>query len=646
MNTSWNQSVPGRRGRGWGLRVWLCLAAMGLALGAPGVAQPPPPPGDDASRAENTPDGVDPFSTPGSAEGRPQGAPSAAASPGSPVSALPVQAPTQNQALAISANRKAAVVPVKGMINGFTAESIETRVAQAMADGADLIVLEIDTNGGRVDSALAISKYLKGLPGGVQTVAWINNKAISAGIMIAAACDRIVMAPAAQTGDCAPIIPGVDLAPTERAKAFSPIAAEFKDSAARNGYDYPLFHAMCVVGVELYYVERIDDPTQRRLVNQTDYQIMVKGSLPPGGYLPIQFNTSAPSGLPGVLPGAAPGTGAAGTGPNPFDVVSRSDFVDPALDLGQWRPVTQAGSLALPEGRVHDGLTLLTIDDRRAEAIGLSVGTVQGSAALQQKFQASGMTVYPPKWTARAAYFLTHPLSRAVLVLVLIAGAFIELQSPGLGVGGAISLVAAVLLFGAPYLVGLAEIWHILLFAVGLGMLIIELLFTPTFGVLGVVGIAAMVVGLVMTVIPAFTQSSGAGGAYSNPEAWDRLLVSSVTILSSCVVAAIGLGVMGARFQKIPAFRAMMLTDEPPRQDLDDAAGTPSTFEEPAWAQGPGVAVGDVGRASSSLHPSGSALFEGHDEPVDVVTVGGAIDAGAKVRVVEVAGYRVVVETA
>ncbi|MEM9295581.1 MAG: hypothetical protein AAGA57_07245, partial [Planctomycetota bacterium] len=520
--------------------------------------------------------------------------------------------------------------------------------------GCDLIVLEIETNGGLVDSALSISRNLKGLPGNVQTVAWVNNKAISAGILIASACDRIVMAPAAQAGNCAPIVPGVQLAPTERAKAFSPIAAEFKDSAARNGYDYPLFHAMCVLGVEVYFVQRKDDPAVRRLVNQTDYEIMVKGVVPPGGFLPIKFNTAGPGNNPGAAPAGAPGgnpaggAGAPGAGPtglNPFDVVSRSDFVDPVLDRGKWEPVTLAGGISFPEGRVHDGLTLLTIDDRRAEAIGLSSGTVADAPALQQKYQAASFTLYAPSWVARASYFLTHPLARAALVLLLIIGVYIELQSPGLGVGGAIALIAAVMLFGAPYMVGIAQVWHILLFAVGLVLLIIELAFTPTFGLLGVGGIAAMVVGLVLTVIPAFTQSSG-GGTYSDPAAWDQLLVSSITVVSSIVVAAVALGLMGAKFEKIRAFQALVLTDEPPRQDGDEAFDPATQLAEPSWAGGPGVAVGDEGRASSPLHPGGSATFEGHDEPVDVVSVAGVIDAGDKVRVVEVAGYRVVVERA
>ncbi len=169
-----------------------------------------------------------------------------------------------------------AVIPVSGLIYDFTFESLERRVDKALDGGASLIVIVLDTPGGVVTSALKISKYIKTL--NVPTVAWVHNEAYSAGIMLAAACDEIVMAKASATGDCAPIVPGMNLEPTERAKALSPILAEFRDSANANGYDYAMFHAMCVLGVEVYLVEKDDGSGERRLVNQADYAVMVLGA--------------------------------------------------------------------------------------------------------------------------------------------------------------------------------------------------------------------------------------------------------------------------------------------------------------------------------------------------------------------------------
>jgi membrane-bound serine protease (ClpP class) len=51
--------------------------------------------------------------------------------------------------------------------------------------------------------------------------------------------------------------------------------------------------------------------------------------------------------------------------------------------------------------------------------------------------------------------------------------------------------------------------------------------------------------------------------------------------------------------------------------------------------------VGDVGRVSSTLRPSGKARFG--DQLVDVVTRGEFVDPGGEVEVIERAGNRVVV---
>jgi len=52
--------------------------------------------------------------------------------------------------------------------------------------------------------------------------------------------------------------------------------------------------------------------------------------------------------------------------------------------------------------------------------------------------------------------------------------------------------------------------------------------------------------------------------------------------------------------------------------------------------------IGSIGEATSQLRPSGTAVI--HGEPVQVVTTGGLLPQGARVRVVSVTGNRIVVE--
>jgi len=129
----------------------------------------------------------------------------------------------------------AAIVRLEGRIDDYNYEQFIKRFDRAKAAGAKVVIVDIDTYGGLVSAGLDISKFLKS-QNEVRTIAFVSSKAISAGAMIALACDEIVMNPVAQLGDCAPIVPreggGIEtLGQAERAKAESPILADFAGSA-------------------------------------------------------------------------------------------------------------------------------------------------------------------------------------------------------------------------------------------------------------------------------------------------------------------------------------------------------------------------------------------------------------------------------
>ena len=87
-----------------------------------------------------------------------------------------------------------AVIPIEGEIYDFTLESLKRRIDRAVAAGASLIVLEINSPGGYVTSALNIAKEIKSCP--KPTVAWINREAYSGGILIASGANELIMSPA------------------------------------------------------------------------------------------------------------------------------------------------------------------------------------------------------------------------------------------------------------------------------------------------------------------------------------------------------------------------------------------------------------------------------------------------------------------
>ena len=81
---------------------------------------------------------------------------------------------------------------------------IERALEVPTDDPVPLFVFEMDTFGGRVDSALQIVDTLLSIPEG-RTIAFVKNKAISAGALIALACSRLAMRNNTTIGDCAPI---------------------------------------------------------------------------------------------------------------------------------------------------------------------------------------------------------------------------------------------------------------------------------------------------------------------------------------------------------------------------------------------------------------------------------------------------------
>lgn len=507
--------------------------------------------------------------------------------------------PTGKVPLPTGAN--VAVIEVEGMIYDFTLDSLKRRVDRALAGGATIIVIELDTYGGEVTAAIEISKYIKSL--NVPTIAWVNDKAYSAGTLIAAACDQIVMADGATMGDSAPISPfGQNLAPTERAKALSPVLEEYRDDAQRRNYDYAVFHAMCELGIEVYEVKNTQTGAVR-FVNQTDFSVMVQGADPDA--VAVTFE-----------PGSAVVT--TSDSPPAMEVATKAD-------VGKWTLVR----------KVHDGRTLLTLSQTRAQEVGLSRQIVRNESELQAYTGAGRTLRVSQTWSEDLAKFMTTWPVRAVLIVALLLGAYIELQHPGVGLPGAVALVALVLLFGAPLLIGLAEVWHILLFVLGLFLLIVEVVFTPSFGLLGVGGIVMMLAALVISVVPMGGQFFSSGGPSYVP--WNRLVGSVLTMMLSLTVSGVAFYFLTRHFGSIPLLNRLILANPDPVPAMgpvhvagDDAIG------------GGTIVVGDTGKALTTLHPTGEAFIKGG--PVDVVAVGGWVDEGASVRVVEVHGNRIVVD--
>ena len=126
------------------------------------------------------------------------------------------------------------VVPIVGVIDLGLAPFLARTVREAEQAGAAAVVLDINTFGGRVDAAVAMRDTLINSP--VRTIAFVNQRAISAGALIALACETLIMVKAGTIGAAAPVMGG-GTGPPQPAdeKSVSYLRSEFGATAeARN----------------------------------------------------------------------------------------------------------------------------------------------------------------------------------------------------------------------------------------------------------------------------------------------------------------------------------------------------------------------------------------------------------------------------
>jgi len=146
------------------------------------------------------------------------------------------------------------VIPIAGEVDPGMAAFLKRAIRDTSGRSGDIYVLEMDTFGGRVDSALQMVDVLLDTQG-ARTIAYVKNKAISAGALIALACNELVMRPNTTLGDCAPITYSSEGPRMMGEKFQSPLRAKFRTLARRNGYPEVLAESMVTADMEVYQVE-------------------------------------------------------------------------------------------------------------------------------------------------------------------------------------------------------------------------------------------------------------------------------------------------------------------------------------------------------------------------------------------------------
>lgn len=348
-------------------------------------------------------------------------------------------------------NNKVTVIPVTGDIDRALTVFIRRSLEAAEESGSDTIILEINTFGGRVDSALQITTLIGAAK--AETIAFIpaipesTGVSWSAGALISFSCDRIFMAPGTSMGAAAPVYQSAEggMQAAEE-KTVSAVRAQMAALAEKNGYPKDAALAMVDADIELVEAE-----------------------------------------------------------------INGSTTLISAADLDLIKEETEAAGGRFKKGRtVSAAGKLLTLTANEMLEYGISSGAPSSREELYTLLEIEN----PDETTAestgpdRLITLITGSAVTSLLILIGLGALYIEITSPGFGIPGTIAIIIFAVIFTANGMLGYVGSLEILLFIAGIVLLVVEIFIIPGFGAAGISGILLIAASLILSqqgfVLPEF----------------------------------------------------------------------------------------------------------------------------------------------
>jgi membrane-bound serine protease (ClpP class) len=439
------------------------------------------------------------------------------------------------------APKRVYILPIRDDISKPLVYVVRRGVKEAMEAKADVLVIDMKTNGGRGDAMMDIIEILDQFKG--DTVTYVNREAFSAGALISFATRRIFMAPDAVIGAAAPVMASAEggasaMPDTMEAKSASAIAAMIRARADRNGHNPEIVDAMIRKTKEL----TIDN-----------VKLNEKGAV-------LTLNNKEAERL----------------------------FGNPA------KPLLSAGTV---------------------ETLDALIEKVAGAGAIRVRIESSG-------WEQLGSWL--NAISPILLILG-IAGVYLEFKSPGFGLPGTIGILAFALYFFGGYVAGLSGMGWIMVFFLGVGLVALELFAFPGTLALGITGVACMFASLIMAMVDFYP------GMPAMPT-MKQLSLPMNDLLIASAGAAVVIWLMSLWLPKTLYWQRMV---------TQSASGAQS---DQLLERQQSARIGQVGVTVSPLHPGGKARFG--DEILDVIAQGETIEKGRPVRIIGNSGHEAVVEVA
>ena len=152
------------------------------------------------------------------------------------------------------------VIPIQGMIDKPNLYILRRGLKEAIRNDIEMVVLDMDTPGGRVDICLEMMEALDRFDG--VTATYVNEDAISAGSFIAASTEEIYFAPRGKIGASAVVQgTGEDVPETARLKMESYLRANIRVMAEDKPQRADVIRAMLDANFELKIGEEVIKPS-------------------------------------------------------------------------------------------------------------------------------------------------------------------------------------------------------------------------------------------------------------------------------------------------------------------------------------------------------------------------------------------------
>jgi membrane-bound serine protease (ClpP class) len=333
---------------------------------------------------------------------------------------------------------KAWIIPIQGDIEPSLGVFVRREGRKAQAAEAPFVIFEIDTFGGRVDTALQISSFIMSLKN-TRTVAWVNageesmGVSWSAGALIALSCSDIYMAAGTSIGAAAPVTAGPGGAMEAAGeKTVSAVRSQMAALAERNGHPAGIALAMVDTDIELW-------------------EAKINGEVK-------------------------------------------------ALTSGELERLEKETENVERVGIISPGGKLLSLTGNEAVRYGLARGIADDRESLLAALGASSLIeTSQPGIADGVVSFLTSGPVQGILILLGIVMIFLEINSPGFGIPGVAAIIAFALVFGSGILLGKVGSAELIIFLIGVGLLAVEIFLIPGFGVVGISGIILIGLSLVLS---------------------------------------------------------------------------------------------------------------------------------------------------